>query len=205
MGMSDEDVGVYIKMLAFQWDRGGLPSCPKAIKTTINSKRKPSEIVLKKFAIGSDGLIRNARLESEREKQISFRESRSDNAKKRWEKESTSNARASRSICKKDALQSSPSPSSSEKNKRRGTMNEIQAFAQSVGMLASDGESCFHKWEGNGWMNGGHPIKDWKATFRNWKSQGFLPSQKKPQADLFGKPAKPAAKNNGYNERTDFD
>jgi len=116
MGMSDEDVGVYIKMLAFQWDRGGLPSCPKAIKTTINSKRKPSETVMKKFTIGSDGLVRNERLEKEREKQLSFRESRSDNAKKRWEKESTSNARASGSTCKTDALQSSSSssPSSSK-------------------------------------------------------------------------------------------
>lgn len=113
MGMSDEDVGVYIKMLAFQWDRGGLPNCPKSIKTTINSKRNPSEIVLKKFSVCEDGLIRNERLEQEREKQISFRESRSDNAKKRWEKPTTSNARASASTCKTDALQSSSSPSSS--------------------------------------------------------------------------------------------
>lgn len=113
MGMSDEDVGVYIKMLAFQWDRGGLTNCPKSIKSMINSKRIPSEIVLKKFQLGTDGLLKNERLEQEREKQASFRESRSDNAKKRWGKETTSNARASTSICEMDALQSSSSFSSS--------------------------------------------------------------------------------------------
>lgn len=113
MGMSDEDVGIYIKMLAFQWDRGGLPNCPKSIKNIINSKRKPSELVMKKFKLCDDGSIKNDRLEKERQKQISFRESRSDNAKRRWEKDAKTDARASGSTCKNDALQSSSSPSPS--------------------------------------------------------------------------------------------
>lgn len=114
MGMADDEVGIYIKMLAFQWERGSLPNCPKTIRKMINSKRIPNENVLEKFQVCDDGTLKNGRLEAEREKQQSFRESRIANANKRWEKECTSNARASRSTCKNDALQSSSSSSSSE-------------------------------------------------------------------------------------------
>lgn len=62
--------------------------------------------------------------------------------------------------------------------KDRGTLEEIVTFALSLGLPRSDGESCFHKWEGNGWTNGGEKIKDWKATIRSWKAAKYLPSQK---------------------------
>ncbi len=62
--------------------------------------------------------------------------------------------------------------------KSRGTLEEIKAFAVEIGMPESDGECCFHKWEGNGWTNNKVPIKDWKATIRSWKAGKYLPSQK---------------------------
>lgn len=111
MGMSDEEIGVYIKMLAMQWERGALPNCPKSIRFLINSRKNPSENVMKKFEVSDDGMLRNERLEKERKKQESFRESRVENAKKRWDKTCTSNARASGSICITDALHSSSSSS----------------------------------------------------------------------------------------------
>lgn len=76
MGMSDEEVGVYMKMLCLQWDRGSLPNDAVSIKKLINSKRVPSEIVMSKFQKGDDGFRRNARLEKERQKQTDFRDSR---------------------------------------------------------------------------------------------------------------------------------
>lgn len=63
-------------------------------------------------------------------------------------------------------------------SKDRGTLDEIKAFAVELGMPESDGEACFHKWDGNGWTNGGAKIKDWRATVRSWKASGYLPSQK---------------------------
>jgi len=41
MGMSDDDVGVYIKMLSTQWLHGSLPNCRKTIKNMINSRKVP--------------------------------------------------------------------------------------------------------------------------------------------------------------------
>lgn len=119
MGLSDEETGVYMKMLAFQWLKGGLPNDAKSVRIAINSRKNPSENVMKKFTVSDDGLLRNERLEKEREKQAKFRESRAENAVKRWSKKSTSNARASSSICTapctEDALQSSSSTSVKDK------------------------------------------------------------------------------------------
>lgn len=56
--------------------------------------------------------------------------------------------------------------------------SEVCDYCISIGLTKSDGVACFAKWQGNGWMNGKSPIKDWKATIRSWKAQGFLPSQK---------------------------
>lgn len=54
----------------------------------------------------------------------------------------------------------------------------IEEFCISLGLPKKDGTACFHKWQGNGWTNGGEPIRDWKATIRSWKAAGYMPSQK---------------------------
>lgn len=57
-------------------------------------------------------------------------------------------------------------------------IRKISDFTRSLELPDSDARSCFHKWVGNGWTNGGKPIRDWKATIRSWKEAGYLPSQK---------------------------
>jgi hypothetical protein len=52
---------------------------------------------------------------------------------------------------------------------------EVEAFAVSLGCPAGQGAAAFWKWEGNGWTNGKAPIKDWRATVRSWKAQGYAP------------------------------
>jgi len=119
MGMSDDETGVYIKMLCAQWLHGSLPNCKKTIKKMINSRKVPSEMVMRKFAICDDGFLRNERMERVREKQKSFVDTRIENANKRWEKGKNDHALAMHvhdgSTCKTDALllQSSSSSSSS--------------------------------------------------------------------------------------------
>jgi hypothetical protein len=79
-------------------------------------------------------------------------------------------------------------------SKAKCTLDEAKAFAVEIGMPESDGEASWHKWEGNGWKNGGNAVKDWKATLRSWKASGYLPSQKKTDA------ATPAHRQRGYQE-----
>ena len=122
MGMTDEEVGIYIKMLSTQWLHGSLPNCKKTIKKMINSRKVPSEMVMRKFSISDDGFLRNERMEKVREKQKSFAETRKENANKRWNKSENEDALAMHvhdgSICKTDALhlQSSSSSSTSSIN-----------------------------------------------------------------------------------------
>lgn len=59
----------------------------------------------------------------------------------------------------------------------------VSDFCESIGLPRSDGEACYHKWQGNGWTNGGKPIKDWKATIRSWKAAGYMASQRNNGVD----------------------
>lgn len=65
-----------------------------------------------------------------------------------------------------------------QNHKGKCTLAEAIAFAVELGQPESDGEACFHKWEGNGWKNGDNAVKDWRATMRSWKIAGYLPSQR---------------------------
>lgn len=58
------------------------------------------------------------------------------------------------------------------------TPEEATEYCVSIGLPKSDGEWFVDKCIGNGWTNGGEPIKDWKATIRAWKTAGYMASQK---------------------------
>jgi len=62
---------------------------------------------------------------------------------------------------------------------QKPSIEEVVAFCLSHKLLKSDGEAFFWGKEGNGWKNGPNPVKDWKATIRQWKASGYHPSQKK--------------------------
>lgn len=63
-------------------------------------------------------------------------------------------------------------------SKAKGTLEEVKAFCKELNLPESDATWFFYKCEGTGWTNGGHPIKDWKATIRAWRAALYLPSQK---------------------------
>lgn len=57
-------------------------------------------------------------------------------------------------------------------------LRKVREFCTSINIPDSDASWFYFKGKGNGWTNGGKPMKDWKATLRSWKSAGYLPSQK---------------------------
>ena len=66
--------------------------------------------------------------------------------------------------------------SAKQKNTAKAkTSEEVEEFAVSLGCPAGQGTAAFWKWEGNGWVNGKAAIKDWRATVRSWKAQGYAP------------------------------
>lgn len=57
-------------------------------------------------------------------------------------------------------------------------IERVREFARGEGIQLSDADWFYLKGEGNGWTNGGEPIRDWKATLASWKRAGYLPSQR---------------------------
>ena len=84
--MSFEEKGLYLELLAMQWETGALPSDDQLKR--LRAKPKTLSIVLTKFQICDDGLRRNLRLERERKKQQARRAANIDKARKaasaRW-------------------------------------------------------------------------------------------------------------------------
>lgn len=80
------------------------------------------------------------------------------------------------------------------KRKGKGTEQEISDYCREIGLYPRDAEYLWNKWEGTGWMVSGKAIKDWRATVRSWKLQGYLPSQKSPSpSDCW--PSEPSPQN----------
>jgi hypothetical protein len=74
----------------------------------------------------------------------------------------------------------------------RGSIEEVIKFCRDIGLPESDASWFFYKCEGNGWINGGKPIKNWRATIRAWQSAGYMPSQKQRNGQ-FSKPKEGAS------------
>jgi uncharacterized protein YdaU (DUF1376 family) len=84
--MSYEEKGLYLELLAMQWENGALPTDDQLKR--LRTKPKTLAIILTKFPPGADGLRRNIRLETERQKQQARRAANIDKARKaagaRW-------------------------------------------------------------------------------------------------------------------------
>jgi uncharacterized protein YdaU (DUF1376 family) len=150
MGMSDEETGAYIKMLSTQWLHGSLPNCKKTIKKMINLRKVPSEIVMRKFAICDDGFLRNERMETVRQKQITYADTMKNNANSRWNKKKEADALAmqmhNESICRNDALHSSSSTSTSTTTPKT-KYNKERAEALVLPFDSADFKLFWANWE----------------------------------------------------------
>lgn len=83
--MTAEEVGVHIRLLSHQWIKGGLPNDDARLLAMAGQCQASSLAYAKsRFGICEDGLLRHARLESERSKQAAFRQKQALNGAKRW-------------------------------------------------------------------------------------------------------------------------
>jgi uncharacterized protein YdaU (DUF1376 family) len=94
--------GAYITLLCFQWDHGGIPDDPQQRARLLNSTVKQAEALWErlrpKFQQDDDGTWRNARMESERMKQVARRDalamSGAKGAQSRWHSQANGQAMA---------------------------------------------------------------------------------------------------------------
>jgi uncharacterized protein YdaU (DUF1376 family) len=83
--MTAEEVGAYIRLLCHQWNKGGLPNDDVRLSLMAGQCQASAIAHAKtKFRLCEDGQLRNERLETERDKQASYREKQAVNGAKRW-------------------------------------------------------------------------------------------------------------------------
>jgi uncharacterized protein YdaU (DUF1376 family) len=178
---SIEEMGIYTRLLFYQWTNGSLPDDEKRLariagcgtnKFIANSKK-----VLSKFVKSSEGFLQNERMELTRQQQSQFIESQREKGKKRaakrWEGHiATAIPRLQPEDKPKNG--SSSSTSSSIKNNKKNIIG-IPPKTEDVRGYCSErnnginAEQFFDYYESRGWMIGKNKMKDWKAAIRTWE------------------------------------
>ena len=90
-------------------------------------------------------------------------------------------------IATEPAQHAPPEKEPPKKSKRfvKPSIDEIKAYIVELGGCNFTAEYFFDHYEANGWTAGRNPMKDWRATVRNWKrrdtSKPSYPSRASPQ------------------------
>jgi uncharacterized protein YdaU (DUF1376 family) len=171
--MSNEEFGIYVRLLCYQWTHQGLPCDQKSLCGLVGSRRKISVAVLGKFKVCEDGKIRNERMELERVKQDAYRESRAENGRKGGRPEKP-HGKHMVSVCetigqsekKPFSLQSSSSiedrepPLTPKPSAMPKTLAEAIAMGRTGGVPDSFTKEVFLEHEGTAWTFAGKPINN---------------------------------------------
>lgn len=185
--MTNDEVGAYIRLLCHQWSKGGLPNDPERLSRMAGAMPVPSlGYVLSKFRPCEDGLLRNDRLESERQKQDAYRAEQSQKGKKgaeqRWKNGSGHACAIAPAMPVPSSGQwqndGSPSPSPSPNllsahTARAGaeipTWDEVKALASMRAVPEASAKSFFDHHEGNGlWLNQFGKLINWQHKLTTW-------------------------------------
>ena len=70
----------------------------------------------------------------------------------------------------------------------KASLEQVKLYCAKAGISEQDAEWFWNKMEGNGWTNGGKPVKSWEKTLMAWKLAGYLASQR---TGANGKPLAP--------------
>lgn len=95
------------------------------------------------------------------------------------------------SECSRNPIQSESNTNSYSADKprrfKKPTVEEIAEYCREI-EAKIDPQYFFDRYEGNGWKIGNSPMKDWKATVRNWKrrDEEKKPAQPKPRVFKIG-------------------
>jgi len=121
--LTTEQVGAYIRLLCYQWNKGAIPDNAEAIN-------RVAGCVVHNDVITKFPNLRNERLERERSKQEEYRRKQSENGKRgmksRWNEESGYNG----AITTLQPKHNSPSPSPIVEREREASLPEIPPMSR---------------------------------------------------------------------------
>ena len=190
-GMSDAQVGQYIRLMCLQHQKGHLPE--QLIKSITGGVFDPG--VMEKFEQDDDGLYYNVRLEEESKKRAKYSESRRQNRLK-YNTSSSYDNHMSNTCASQDKHMvnenvnvnintiSSTEKDSTKVDKPRFTppaLDDVKAYCIERKNTV-DPEHWYSYYEANGWMVGRNKMKDWKASVRTWEKNDYGNGRNSKQA-----------------------
>ncbi len=186
--MTPEEVGAYIRLLCYQWSKGGLPNDHQRCAAMSGSGGNAVASIWHKFVLCEDGKMRNARLETVRTESAKYRARQAVNGAKRWRKSQT-DATAMPPLCQASPVADAeavpnacPSTSSSLEEEYRGEsktpeLDQVLEYAKSP-QGNTDPEIAEIWWNQNegrpltaagSWTDSkGQPIRDWRKALRGY-------------------------------------
>lgn len=178
--MSPAEVGAYIRLLCYQWSKGGLPNDQQKCAMMAGCDGNAVASIWHKFGICDDGKMRNGRLEQVRAEQDAYRERQGKNASKGWEKRRLAkpphcDGSATALPTHMPEACSSSSPSLTLSKDRMPPLDDFLDFYLSQMVSYPDFslrqylEARYEDWKGVGWKKGARKIEDWTAFLMTLK------------------------------------
>jgi len=161
--LSNEQVGMYIRILCYQHQKGHLTE--KDMRKICNGY---DEDVFSKFLIDADGNFFNKRLDEEIVKRKNYSESRRQNRIKK----DMINISSSYVKHMENENENENINKNIKKNKRdlfqKPTLDEVLSYCKERNS-GVDGHKFFNYYESNGWKVGKNTMKNWKAAVHTWE------------------------------------
>lgn len=181
MGMTQAEVGAYIRLLCHQWSKGSIDSDPERLRRMAGGK--VSDVVLEKFVEDGPGKICNPRLKLLQDGQLAYRKKQSDLANLRWLKEAdhakalpTHIAEACSPISNLQSPISTKTGDIAADAPRASrfvppSVEECRAWFRSENVTEGQGDAFHAYYESNGWKVGKNKMQKWKGAAAGWKNR----------------------------------
>lgn len=190
--MTHEQVGIYIRLLCLQHQKGKLTE-----QDMVHFGATNHSVILEKFNC-EDGCYYNERLSYESEKRKKHSEHQKMNAKKRWQCQT--DAKSMPNVCDGNAMAMPLENENENENVIENVLKggaggkmKIPAYDEVLAVFEEKGhpeqaDKFFNYYESNGWKVGKNPMKNWKASVNNWiKNQEIYGIDKKRNGNAIAK------------------
>ena len=187
--MTNEQVGLYIRMICAQHQHGGRIDT-NVLRTQCDSITG-GDTVYSKFEHDERGSY-NARLEIEMQKRREKADKARASVNKRWGKhtnnERNTNVLRSESESENEIVKEKKGGAGGKKNNKSEeafeipTLEQLIAYADEKGFMDGIAYEFFEKYTNLGWkkQHGGEPVANWKLTMQTWMKRDYNAKWKKP-------------------------
>lgn len=166
--MTNEEVGIYIRILCHQADKGRLNK--KHMLKICNNQKIP-DVILEKLKIDEDGNYYNERMELEKEKRRKYTESRRKNRKGEKHMNNISKTYVKHMENENENENRNENETDILDNKIPPKLKDVETFFVENQHSKEEAQKFFYHYEAQDWWTGGtnpQPITKWRPAAKKW-------------------------------------